>query len=231
MRLRHIFILYTHPRSNIFLKEIKVENFNIITDKLLKPTKQEWLLEIVQYKYSKIKNKFLNIKYLIFNKIKQIHRQSKLYFTDFTIISNNCWGGFIYQYFGLKYNSPTIGLYIPGNDFVKFCSKLDYYLNQELIFIQWEQSRRYEQLKDKKPYPIAKLDDIEIYFMHKLSQRENCSKQDIENFIKLPLKNKICFSYDKVDGAIHVPELKDFVGDEMPIVSKYYDIIKLINSL
>ena len=194
--------------------------------------------------------------YSFCEKIKQIYRCSQLYSTDFSIISNNCWGGFIYQYFGLQYLSPTIGLFIPGNDFVKFCSKIKHYLSFELEFINWNDCRLYPIIKDKKPYPIAKLDDIEIYFMHyssvkeaeekwnrrkkrinpnrilyKLSQREGCSKEDIEKFLSLNLNNKICFSYDKVEGAILVPELKGLVGDEMPIISKYYNVINLINNI
>lgn len=30
----------------------------------------------------------------------------------FTIISNNCWGGFVYQKFNLQYRTPFVGLFI-----------------------------------------------------------------------------------------------------------------------
>ena len=30
---------------------------------------------------------------------------------DFSIISNNCWGGVVYEWFGLEKKSPTIGSY------------------------------------------------------------------------------------------------------------------------
>ena len=29
----------------------------------------------------------------------------------FTIISNNCWGGLVYQHYNLSYDSPTVGCY------------------------------------------------------------------------------------------------------------------------
>ena len=188
--------------------------------------------------------------------IQQKKRQSKLKSKDFCIICNNCWGGFVYQYFGLQYNTPTVGLFILGRDFVKFAANLEHYLAQQLVFIPWEQSSYYDHLRDEKPYPVAKLDDIEIYFMHyhsqeeaeekwnrrkqrinrdkllfKLSERECCSKEDIRDFLELPLKNKICFSYDQVDGSIYVPELKGFVGDEMPVVDPYYDKVEILNSI
>ena len=31
---------------------------------------------------------------------------------DFTIVSNNCWGTFIYKKFGLPYNSPFVNMFI-----------------------------------------------------------------------------------------------------------------------
>ena len=52
-----------------------------------------------------------------------------------TIISNNCWGGNVYQKFGLKYTSPTIGLFMIGEDYVKFCKNLRYYSTLNLKFI------------------------------------------------------------------------------------------------
>lgn len=182
--------------------------------------------------------------------------QSKLKSKDFTIISNNCWGSFEYQKFGLKYMSPTVGLYFLGHDFVKLAANWEHYFSCKLEFIPWEECSYYYALKTEIPYPVAKLDDIEVYFMHyaseeeaaekwyrrtarinkerilfKLSQREGCSKEDIEEFMALSLKNKLCFAYDKVPGTIYVPELEGLVGDEQPIVSRYVDDISVLNGL
>lgn len=35
-------------------------------------------------------------------------RRKRLINCNFTIISNNCWAGHVYRYFGLPYSSPTI---------------------------------------------------------------------------------------------------------------------------
>ncbi len=193
-------------------------------------------------------------------KAKEYEKKKKLRRTlktrEFSIISNNCWGSFIYQKYGIRYQSPTVGLFIKGHDFVKFCADLDRYLSYGLCFIPWEESTLYPEIRDEKRYPIAKLGDIEVYFMHyaseeearekwtrrasrlcrdkmiyKLSQREGCSKEDVEAFLSLPLKNKVCFAYDPLPGAVHVPELSGFSGDEQPIVEKYFDEKELINSL
>ena len=39
----------------------------------------------------------------------------------------------------------------------------------------------------------------------------------------------MCFSYDDVPGAINIPELNGFIGDEMEIINKYYDDIEILN--
>ena len=250
-----------HPRSKRFLEEINSESFreeafDATVDRLLQPTITEAASEIFQYKARQMGTKLRNAEMLVRQKVKQTIRRQKLKCKDFSIICNNCWGGGIYQSFGLQYNTPTIGLYLLGGDFVKFAADLEYYLAQELVFIPWEESSYYNHLTGKTSYPIARLDDIEVYFMHyhseeeakekwnrrkqrinwnkilfKLSEREGCSKEDIEKFVTFPLKNKICFSYDRVDGAIYIPELKDYEGDETPVVSQYYDEVELINSI
>lgn len=189
-------------------------------------------------------------------KRKTKENTNKLATKDFTIISNNCWGGMIYQKYGLPYLSPTVGLFILGHDFVKLCKKWKEYFSLPLKFINWEDSRFYYCLRDQMPFPVAKLGDIEIYFMHyktseeaeekwnrrvkrinpdkmifKLSQREECSKEDIEEFLLLPLKNKVCFSYEKIPGVIYIPELKGLVGDETPVVSSSFDELTILQEL
>ena len=71
--------------------------------------------------------------------------------------------------------SPTIGLYFYAEDYVKFCSKLEYYLEQELKFIDASESSHTEDVKKKK-CPIGKLDDIEIVFLHYKSEEEAFQK-------------------------------------------------------
>ncbi len=188
--------------------------------------------------------------------IRKRSKQSKLRSKDFSIISNNCWGSFIYQRYGLPYATPTAGLYILGHDFVKFAGNLQHYLSLNLEFIPWESCANYIEIRDEFPYPVARLGDIEVYFMHyhseeeaaekwyrrakrvntehilyKLSQREGCSRQDIEDFMALPLKHKLCFAYDEVPGTIHVPELEGFRGDEMSIVDSYVNEVDILNQL
>lgn len=246
-----------HPRNEQFFRGLDTdEPFDSLVNRLLKPTKSEMISEIAKYKTDKALQKINSVKVLISQYVAVKRRNRRLKSKDFTIISNNCWGGAIYQKYGLEYRSPTVGLYILGHDFVKLCSDWERYMKLQLEFIPWESASYYYALKDKEKYPVAKLGDIEIYFMHyrseqeaaekwyrrakrinpekmifKLSQREGCSKEDIEAFMALPLKNKVCFAYDRVDGAVFVPELEGFAGDESPIIEALFDEFRLINSL
>ena len=45
------------------------------------------------------------------NKFGSSYRRKKLKIKNPTIISNNCWAGIVSQYLGIKYYTPTIGLY------------------------------------------------------------------------------------------------------------------------
>lgn len=160
-------------------------------------------------------------------------RRKQLKYTDFTIISNNCWGGLVYQYFGLQYATPTIGLFMMDDDYIKFLENLDYYLSQPLVFISHAESKYRGQLQRettaKDSYPIAVLDDIEVHFMHyksaeeaqskweyrkrrinkerllvKMSQRSSDDLTILERFDKLPYKNKICFTESEHVGKGYV---------------------------
>lgn len=163
-------------------------------------------------------------------------RQKKINKKQFTIISNNCWGGEVYESYNLIKQSPTIGLFFMATDYIKFISNIHYYLNQKLFFINPMHSKYFEKVKNNKgygSYPVARLGDIEIFFMHyssegqarakwdrrikrinwdhilyKFNDQNGCTEADIKNFVSLPLKNKICFT----------------VNDNL---SKYSDVVKI----
>lgn len=183
--------------------------------------------------------------------IKQMGLKNK----SFTIISNNCWGGFIYQKYGLPYLSPTIGLLIFGDDFIKFCSNVKHYTKEKLQFIPFASAKYYPFMKACPPFPIAKLDDIEIYFMHytseqeakekwdrrcqrinwdniiyKVSQRESFTSEHMKTFLKLDVKNKLCFTSEELEGSIVIPGLQEAVEDETPLIAHYFDELEYLNS-
>ena len=78
--------------------------------------------------------------------------RKKLTNHDFTIFSNDCWGGVVCHALGQRFLSPTVNCYIRPIDFVKFMENIQWYLGQELV-----------QVETSLRYPVAKLADIYIY--------------------------------------------------------------------
>ena len=155
-------------------------------------------------------------------KLSNIRRKA-LKNTDFTIISNNCWGGMIYESYNLRKNSPTVGTFFMASDYIKFISNLKHYLKADLTFINPETAHCIEEIKKNKSYPnfpVGLLDgEIEIVFLHYKSEKEalekwtrrcsrvnyenilfkfndqnECTLQDLEAFINLPYNNKLFFT-------------------------------------
>lgn len=188
-------------------------------------------------------------------KVSQIKNRIKLKNRNFTIISNNCWGGLISQKYGLPYRSPTCGLLILGDDYIKFCANLKYYLSKKLEFINFLEGKYYEMFKNMQ-FPVAKLGDIEIYFMHyqteeeasekwyrrakrinwdciiyKISERETFTPENMSDFARLPFENKLIFASQKyTEDTIVIDNINTFVGDETPIIEKCFDEAKYLNS-
>lgn len=173
------------------------------------------LRETVKRKYEKPGN-------VLFSAI----RRKQLNNTDFSIICNNCWGGYVYRYFGLPYLTPTVGLYFFPDDFLKVLQDIQGYMTASLHFIEPEESAYFEELKRKGQLnvPIGKVKDVEIIFLHyktqeeayekwtrragrinynniivKFSQMNGCQERHLEKFDKLP--------YNKMFSFVNRPEL------------------------
>lgn len=178
---------------------------------------------------AKLKAKYPQYLRTLFSPLRKIGLKNR----DFTIISNNCWGGIMYQYYGLEYRSPFIGLFIPMPCYIKLLLSFDTVMAAELSFIEAEQSEYYCKKSDLagKKYPVGVLPgDIEIHFLHyktkeearekwqkrktrinksnmlvKMAEIDFCTKELIEAFDKLPFKNKICYT------ANYYPDIKSAV--------------------
>ena len=72
-----------------------------------------------------------------------------------TIIANHCIGGIISHDFGWQFLSPTVNLKILPDDFIKFVENLEEYLKEEIV-----------EVESDLPYPVGRLKDITIYFVH-----------------------------------------------------------------
>lgn len=155
-------------------------------------------------------------------------RRGRLKRTDFTIISNNCWGGRIYEYFNLPKQTPTVGMYFFAEDYVRFCSNLDYYLSLPLVFINWDESvhKLSLQKKNEEGVIVGKLGDVELVFLHyndkevimqkwkrridrinrkniilKFSYQNECNDELVKQFFKIKGYKKIFFSGEPLPGC------------------------------
>ena len=162
-------------------------------------------------------------------------RRLQLKNRNFTIISNKCWGGGVLsQYYDLRKNSPTVGLYFFADDYIKFVYDLKYYVNQPLRFISLNESKYKEILEKRSANPIIGiLDDVEIVFLHyhsceeakakwerrckrinwnnlfiKFSEMNLCTQGDMRAFDELAFANKVMFTKiprDEFKCAVYYP--------------------------
>jgi uncharacterized protein (DUF1919 family) len=147
---------------------------------------------------------------------------------DFVIISNNCWGAELYKRIGIEYNTPFVGLYVFGPDYLKLLESFDYYLECELSF-----QKTSKWITGSFHYPVGMLDDIEIHFLHykdneeakfkwdrrlermksikdkdkyyfKICDRDLTDSNIIIHFHNLPFKNKISFGINEINHPNHL---------------------------
>lgn len=191
----------------------------------------------------------------------QTHRRLLLHNRTVSVISNNCWGGFMYQSCHCPYNSPFVGLYMYAPEYIALLRNLRENLQQPLRFIRTEDSK-YKDIVNPQ-YLIAVLGDtgIEIVFMHyhlkeeavekwnrrmkridwdnllvKFSDTDGATDAEIAEFDSLPFAHKVCFTakpHPSCPSVIPMPEYKDkpFVLYEWAYSYRYYDFVKEANKI
>ncbi len=80
-----------------------------------------------------------------------------------SIISNTCAGGLIYRNMDILLPaSPTINTHILMDDFIKLCREPQKYFETDIVFDHWG----YLSLFPKNRYPVGRVKDIFVYFIH-----------------------------------------------------------------
>lgn len=173
-------------------------------------------------------------------------RRKKINSEGFTIISNNCWGGFIYQSYNLKYSTPTVGLFFMADDYIQFISNIKHWIYKSIKFIDYTESKYYEHFRQWNKfgeYPIGIFEDsnIEIHFLHynskekalsdwnrrvkrinwnrilyKFNDQNLCEYKHLKAFSELPHKNKICFTSKEYNLANTIYIRKSKKYSEIP---------------
>lgn len=194
-------------------------------------------------------------------KIKVLINRHRLKNKNITIISNNCWGTFMYKNCGVPYSSPFVNLFIYSPDYITLLQNFDCIYNEKLSFIKKEQSKY--TILPKGEYPIGVIEklNIEIHFLHYHSKTEaeslwykrlkrinlnNCivklSDDEYFNdnlsieFEKLNFKNKVFFSAKPYKNVSSNHYMKEFEGKgrvwyEWDYSQKYYNFIYEANKI
>lgn len=145
-------------------------------------------------------------------------RSTYLKTKNFTIISNNCWGGTVYEAYDLPKGSPTVGMFFIAKDYIEFLSDLKGYIGGKLVFIKPEESRWKEMTEvsgDKRfgHYPVGVLSNgkntIEIFFLHYHSEQE--ARDKWERRINRINWNKILVKFNDQNGCTET-EVEKFMS-------------------
>lgn len=195
---------------------------------------------MIHFLYSHLKKRYQELYKIINNRQRKpllyplretllnLYSNNKGGLNDISIISTNCFAGRIMQDLGLRYNSPTAGLYFFYPDYIEFLTNLKYYLTDARI--EFVKESKYQlgnerYIRQNKSYPIGILGgEVEIHFLHYHSEAEAaekwhrrasrvnfeklivigmqqnlCTQDDIVAFDSLPFKNKIMFSNLRLD--------------------------------
>lgn len=154
-------------------------------------------MSVMKQRIHRYRMKLRKIMNHIFGKFRRLGLND----TNFTIISNNCWGGVIYEYYDILKNSPTVGMYFFAEEYIRFISNLKYYLNLKLEIVTYEDSRYKDVLikKNQTACLIGKLEDVEIVLLHYYSADEaiekwerRCKRVDYDNLIFKMSEMNLC---------------------------------------
>ena len=180
--------------------------------------------------------------------IETVHVRQKLTNKNFSLISDNCWGGLVYSWLGIQFQSPFINLIVENDDYLKLLGNLEYYLTSELIFNTKEA---------QFPHPVGRLKDVVIHLLHEETPEQAARKwqrrlerfnwnnvfvkfesDDLEclnKFDALPFDNKIAFTRNMNSSAPSTIFLKE-ISDEAPNVGRtcfvcrnYIDLVDWFN--
>lgn len=161
-----------------------------------------------------------------FRKIRNGYNRRRLKNRDFSLFASNCNGGCICHDLGLPFRSPFVNLYLTAPDFVRLLEAPKEYLSCPLEF-----------QKTDKDYPVARLKDVTLHFMHyktpgeaqgawerrrqrinwenlfvMMSDQDGCTKEVMEAFDALPYRNKVIFTHrpqPSICSAVYIPGFED----------------------
>jgi len=150
--------------------------------------------------------------------------RTRLKNAEFVLVSNNCWGAHAYQNLNRPYTSPFVGLFLSPAAYLRLLNHFSALIAAPLEFRSQSEEEWINHLRasHSHQWPIGWLGrEVEIQFMHyeseleakekwqrrcrrmasdqdrwffKFDDRDGCTKDQLNEFMQLPLKNKVLFT-------------------------------------
>ena len=135
-------------------------------------------------------------------RVKDLRRMG-LRTREFTVISNNCFGGFVYQRYGMAYQTPTAGLFFMPDEYLRLLAEPKRYFALPLVFIDPMDAPHAAFLRAQDAsygsYPVARLGDVTVYFMHYPTEKE--AREKWERRVKRICWDKVLYKFCDQNGA------------------------------
>jgi uncharacterized protein (DUF1919 family) len=146
--------------------------------------------------------------------------------TDFSIISNNCWGAHIYQTFGRQFSTPFVGLFITPQSYLRLLVEFPGCLSLPLKFKPASDEAWVNRMRETHgiSWPIGSLGEgIELQFMHYKSEAEACEKwkRRLARLVMEP--DCLFFKFCDRDGC--TPE-QAILFDQLPFRNKVFFTVR-----
>ena len=150
-------------------KIVKPENLNNVKYDYIFVLSDDYYEQIVNDAvtiYGISRDKIIRYNILLIPEIN-LQRYFKLYESKITILSNNCWGGIVYNTLGMECRSPLKNLFLKEKDYLKLISNPKFYFSHMPHFKMYT-----EDSNSSRKYPVLELVDIEIHCNHTDSSEE-----------------------------------------------------------
>lgn len=193
----------------------------------------------------RIKVKIVPYILIISVKIRNKWDRFRIKNNDFTIFACNCAAGCMYHDLGMRFDSPTIDLYIYPDDYILFLENPQYYFAQKIQFLSDDQK--------SEPFPVGILGEdsreIKIYFNHYeskdqaekkwierskrvhwdnvyviMSDQNGCTGETARKFDKLSYNNKVFYSSKLIDDVACLKIIPDNGRGEIKTLTHYINM-------
>lgn len=153
-----------------------------------------------------------------------------------SVLSSNCNGAVMLHDLGCRFNTPTVNLYMTAKDFLLLLADPKRYLEKAP-----------EEVESDEPFPVGRINDITLYFMHygsfeealdkwverskrvdfdnlfvMMTDKNGCTEADIAAFDALPYPHKVIFThkpYPKIKSAFYIKGFED--QNEVGVLSEW----------